>query len=179
MASSRKPAGYWNDIKNQQQSLREAKPLFNINNTSDWLSVPSNRIKNSALRPLLGKYPSFFDAVKKLCPRIAWHHPGTWRKIHSNGWRKKEVQQLFLDFVKENCEVKEWNEVTGDMILECGGDGLLVLYPSVPCLLFSLGLIGEDETWRMVIKRIEDKFDVNSISSWCFLPKNDVCCFWM
>jgi hypothetical protein len=116
------PTGFWANIQIRQAFFQHA--LATLRPTMDLQEIyhiPREEISKLGGAGLLTHYRGdYLACLKATYPKHVWQ-PWRFPETPRGYWNDKANQRAFLDWVKQELNVKDWSGVTADQIKKLGG----------------------------------------------------------
>ena len=125
--SGRVPCNFWKDVENHRAFLEQIAVERNITSQDDWYSLYSRDFPQK----LLSQYGnSHKQLLSQHFPHWQWHE---WKFVRTGQdyWRSEQSRREYLDWLGSELgysTIDDWYNITGDLIRNNYGDGLLASY---------------------------------------------------
>ena len=131
--------GYWKDIKNHKLYIEWLGDELGYETMKDWYKITGKLITDNHGDGLLSYYNSSpIQFVKAMFPGYPWLEWKFANGVGSETWLDIENHKRYVNWLGDKLgyeTVKDWYKITGKLITDNHGDGLLSYYNSSPIQL--------------------------------------------
>jgi len=125
-----KPNGYWKDLDNKKEFVRELDEKLGFSKMEDWYQIKYDdflRYGRGGRGATTFTKGGMITLLEECYPDYNWL-PWLFRKAPAGFWENMDNQRKYLFWLEKKLDIKYWYQLTNKMLIANYGKGLLAHY---------------------------------------------------